>query len=111
MTTLWLLDIDDFRPLAQAAAGLPDVAVRKRGPYYEVTSNGPIEISRENTGCRNAVWFSAVAAIGAGRVSRWDKAVLCIEPLSVGVSSGLSAPAYRRHDTVEDSEYLARDVT
>ncbi len=112
MTTLWVLNVDDFRPLAEVAAGLPGVAVKKRGPYYEVTGNGPIEINRDNTGCRNAVWYSAVAAVSAGRVSRWDKAVLRIEPLVVGMSTGPSTHASRGDFVAKDSSaYLARDVT
>lgn len=78
--TLFVLDVDDFRPLAQAAANSPDVNVVKRGPYYEVSSDQAFEIDRDATGCRNAVWFSSVAAIRDGHVSRWDKEVLCIEP-------------------------------
>lgn len=78
--TLFVLDVDDFRPLAEAAAKLPDVEVVKRGPYYEVSSEGPIEIDRDATGCRNAVWFSSVAAVRDGHVRRWDKKVMSVAP-------------------------------
>jgi hypothetical protein len=78
--TLFVLDVDDFRPLAKVAAKLPDVEVVKRGPYYEVSSDGPIEIDRDATGCRNAVWFSSVAAVRDGHVSRWDKTVMSVLP-------------------------------
>ena len=77
---LFVLDVEDFRPLAQVAANSPDVHVMKRGPYYEVSSDKAFEIERDATGCRNAVWFSSVAAIRAGHVGRWDKQVLRIEP-------------------------------
>lgn len=80
MTVLYVLDVEDFRPLAEVAAKDPHVTVRQRGPYHEVSSDRPIEIDRGATGCRNAVWFSAVAAIRGGRVTRWDKTTLCIEP-------------------------------
>lgn len=78
--TLFVLDVEDFLPLARVAAKSPDVNVLKRGPYYEVSSNTAFEIDRDATGCRNAVWFSSVAAIRDGYVSRWDKEVLRIEP-------------------------------
>ncbi|SFQ22615.1 hypothetical protein K8Z49_25425 [Actinomadura madurae] len=80
MTTLFVLDVDDFRPLAEVAGKDPDVTVRRRGPYFEVTAPGPIRIGRDATGCRNAVWYSSVAAVTDGRVSRWDGAELVIEP-------------------------------
>ncbi|MFD4191912.1 hypothetical protein [Amycolatopsis thermoflava] len=80
MTTLFVLDIDDFRPLAEVAAKDPDVTVHRRGPYLEVSAPGPIRVERGATGCRNAVWYSSVAAVQDGRVSRWDKAELVVVP-------------------------------
>lgn len=79
-TTLYILDVDDFRPLAEVASKQSDVVVRKRGPYYEVSSSETFEIDRDATGCRNAVWYSSVAAIHEGRVAVWDSEVLRIEP-------------------------------
>jgi len=80
MTTLFVLDVDDFRPLAEVAAKQPQVTVVKRGPYYEIDCAGTFDIDRNETGCRNAVWYSSVAAIRGGRVAQWDKHVLRIEP-------------------------------
>lgn len=80
MTTLFVLDVDDFRPLAEVAAKDPDVTVRRRGPYLEVAAVGSISIERNATGCRNAVWYSSVAAVTGGRVSHWDKSQLVVEP-------------------------------
>ncbi len=81
-TTLFVLDVDDFRRLAKAAAQTDDIDVVKRGPYFQLSTDGPIEISRAATGCRNAVWFSAVAAIRHGRIGQWDRDVLRIEPVA-----------------------------
>jgi len=80
MTTLFVLDVDDFRPLAEVASKDPDVTVRRRGPYLEVVAPGSIRIERNATGCRNAVWYSSVAAITDGWVSHWDKSELVVEP-------------------------------
>lgn len=106
--TLFVLDVDDFRPLAEVAAKRPEVDVVKRGPYYEVSSDTVIEIDRDAAGCRNAVWFSAVAAVRCGHVSQWDKSVLRITP---GPSSATDAHASQ--DAVEKnlSSDLERDVT
>ena len=80
MTALYVLDVDDFRPLAEVAAMDPEVTVRRRGPYYEVLSDSVISIDRNATKCRNAVWYSSIAAIKGGRVTQWDKTVLTVEP-------------------------------
>ncbi|AGP52024.1 hypothetical protein [Streptomyces rapamycinicus] len=84
MTTLFVLDIDDFRPLAKVAGKDPDVTVRRRGPYLEVAAPGSIRIERSATGCRNAVWYSSIAAVSGSRISRWDKSVLVVEPTGAG---------------------------
>ncbi|MEB3023140.1 hypothetical protein [[Mycobacterium] crassicus] len=79
MTTLYVLDVEDFRPLADAARTDPAVTVRRRGPYFEVSCPGTITIDRNATGTRNAVWYSAIAAVSGGRVTRWDSSALVIE--------------------------------
>jgi len=109
--TLFVLDVEDFRPLAQVAAGSPDIDVVKRGVYYEVSSDHAFEISRHATGCRNAVWFSSVAAIRAGHVARWDKDVLRVERGSSadrGAPTDRSAPLDVGRET--HVETLKRDV-
>jgi hypothetical protein len=80
--TLYVLDVVDFVPLAEVASRNPDVTVAKRGPYYEVSSEHGFEIERNATGCRNAIWFSSVAAVRHGRVARWDRDFLRVEPVS-----------------------------
>ncbi|MGY2876175.1 hypothetical protein ACVW00_003365 [Marmoricola sp. URHA0025 HA25] len=106
--TLFVLDVEDFRPLAEVAAKDRDVDVVKRGPYYEVSSDGVIEIDRDATGCRNAVWFSSVAAVRSGHVSQWDKAVLRITP---GPSDAAVGPVSRSAVEKDLSSDLERDVT
>lgn len=80
MITLFVLDVEDFRPLAEAASKDPGVTIARRGPYLEVAATGSIRIERSATGCRNAVWYSSIAAVKDGRVRRWDKSELVIEP-------------------------------
>lgn len=82
MTILYVLDVVDFVPLAKAAADNPAVNVVRRGPYYEVTCHNTLTIDRNATGLRNALWYSSVAAIQSGRITRWDKEVLRIEPFA-----------------------------
>jgi hypothetical protein len=80
VTTLFVLDVDDFTPLAEVAAKNPDVTVTRRGPYLLVSAEGTIVIDRNATGCRNAVWYSSVAALSGARITTWDKAEMVIEP-------------------------------
>lgn len=82
MITLYVLDVEDFRPLASVAAEVPGVDVRRRGPYLAVSSEGGFTVDRGLTGCRNAVWYSSVAAVSNGRVARWDRDALRIEPVA-----------------------------
>lgn len=84
MTTLFVLDVEDFRPMAAVAGKDPDVTVRRRGPYLEVAAAGPIRIDRDATGCRNAVWYSSVAAVEGGHVTHWDSSELVVEPAGAG---------------------------
>ena len=81
MTTLFILDVEDFLPLVKVAAENPEVTVARRGPYYLLDCDGSFEIDRGATQCRNAVWFSSVAAVRRGRIARWDRDVLRVEPL------------------------------
>lgn len=79
---LYILDIAEFSPIAGVAAKDPSVRVLKRGPYFEVSCDKGFEVDRADTGCRNAIWYSSVAAVRDGRVARWDKDVLRVEPAS-----------------------------
>lgn len=103
---LFVLDVEDFRPLAEYAAKVDAVDVVKRGPYLEVSSKAAFEIDRNATGCRNAVWFSAVAAVRDGHVSVWNKNVMRIEP---GDSRGFTDDGGPLATSSEAD--LARDVT
>ena len=80
MTALYVLDVPENTTLAKVAAEDPTVTVGKIGPYFEITSAGTIVIDRRATGCRHAVWYSAIAGIGDGRVVQHDKDALRIEP-------------------------------
>lgn len=80
MTTLYVLDVPENTPLAKVAAENPDVTVGRVGPYFEISADGPIVIDRRATGCRHAVWYSAVGAVSRdSRISQHDKDALRVE--------------------------------
>lgn len=80
MTTLYVLDVPEFAPLAKIAAKDPEVTVGKVGPFFEISKRGTIMIDRRATGCRHAVWYSAVAGLADGRITQHDKDALRVEP-------------------------------
>lgn len=80
MTALYLLDVPENTPVAKVAGEDSTVAVGKIGPYFEITADGAIVIDRRATGCRHAVWYSAVAGVRDGRVVQHDKDALRLEP-------------------------------
>lgn len=80
MTTLYVLDVPENRPVAEIASRDPQVTVGQVGPYFEITSPGPIVIDRRATGCRHAVWYSSVAGLSAARITQHDKDALRVEP-------------------------------
>ena len=80
MTTLYILDVEEFRPVADVAATSPGVRERRIGHYRQLTSDGLISIDRRATGVRHAVWYSTVAAIRDGQVVKYDKDALRVEP-------------------------------
>jgi hypothetical protein len=81
MTTLFVLDVPENIPVVDVAGTDPSVTIGKIGPYFEITSDGPIVIDRRATGCRHAVWYSSVAALGRSRITQHDKDALKVEAL------------------------------
>jgi hypothetical protein len=81
VTALYVLDVPENTPLATVAAADPAVTVGRIGPYFEITASGPIVIDRRATGCRHAVWYSAVAGVARdSRITQHDKDALRVEP-------------------------------
>ncbi len=76
MTTLYVLDVPENLALPKVAAEDPGVTVDKIGPYFEIRADGPIVIDRRATGCRHAVWYSALAGLQDARVVQHDKNAL-----------------------------------
>jgi hypothetical protein len=81
VTTLYVLDIPENTPLAKVAAEDSGVTVGRIGPYFEITASGAIMIDRRATGCRHAVWYSAIGGVARGsRITQHDKDALRVEP-------------------------------
>ncbi|OZG26366.1 hypothetical protein BH683_023620 [Williamsia sp. 1138] len=81
MTTLFILDVPENKPVAAVAGEDPDVTVDHVGPYFRVVAEGPIVVDRRATGSRHAVWYSSVSGLLDSRITQWDKDALKVEPL------------------------------
>jgi hypothetical protein len=84
MTTLFILDVPENKPVAAVAGEDPDVTVDHLGPYFRITADDVIVVDRRATGCRHAVWYSSVAGLIDSRITQWDKDALRIEPTEAG---------------------------
>lgn len=80
MTELYVLDVPENATLPEIAGEDGSVTVGKVGPYFQIASDGPIVIDRRATGCRHAVWYSAIAGVRKGRIVQHDKDALRLEP-------------------------------
>lgn len=81
MTTLYVLDVPENTSLVKVAAEDPEVTVGRIGPYFEISARGPIVVDRRATGCRHAVWYSAVGGVARdSRIAQHDKNALRVEP-------------------------------
>ncbi len=81
MTTLYVLDVPENTPLAKVAAEVSGVTAGRIGPYFEITASGAIMIDRRATGCRHAVWYSAVGGVARdSRITQHDTDALRVEP-------------------------------
>ena len=80
MTTLYFLDAAEFTDVSAVAAAQPGARVERLPGYVAATADGPLVVDRRTTGVRHAVWYSALAAVGHGRVVQYDKDALKVEP-------------------------------
>lgn len=80
MIRLYVLDVDDFRPIIRLAAETENVRVERHGNYAVITTDVPLVIDRRATGVRHAIWYSAVAGVTGGRITEQDKDALRVQP-------------------------------
>ena len=98
MIAVFVLDVPENDGVVRVAERDPLLRVEKVGPYYRValsdvadetagdtdtdvgaghsSTAGQIIIDRRATGCRHAVWYSALAGLEAARVAQHDKNAL-----------------------------------
>lgn len=81
--TLYVLEVPENQGVVDVASAAVGVAVDKVGPYFRISApedDQEIVIDRRATGCRHAVWYSAVAGLQDARVTQHDKDALRVGP-------------------------------
>ena len=79
MARLFVLQVPENVGVVRVAQDDPANTVDQVGPYARITAAGPIVIDRRATGCRHAVWYSAVAGLEGSVITQHDKDALRVE--------------------------------
>jgi hypothetical protein len=79
MPRFYVLEVPENEGVADVAARDPANTVDHVGPYWRITAASPIVVDRRATGCRHAVWYSAVGALEGSVITQHDKDALRVE--------------------------------
>ncbi|GAA4079353.1 hypothetical protein ACFFOS_19885 [Nocardioides kongjuensis] len=79
MPRLYVLEVPENEGFVRVARADTTSRVDHVGPYVRITSAQPIVIDRRATGCRHAVWYSAVAGLEGSVITQHDKDALRVE--------------------------------
>lgn len=79
MSTIFVLDVEEFRPLVDSACARDgfEVSGPVRG-YWRIHSTGEMAFSRKDLGFKPAVWNGALTGGLVGKVVQFDKDTLRI---------------------------------
>ena len=79
MATLFVLNVEEFRPLVEQASLQPDVTVSP-GPrgYTRISAEGELRFNRKALGFKPAVWYGALTGGLVGRVAEFSRDTLRI---------------------------------
>jgi hypothetical protein len=75
-TRIYVLEVPENEGIVRVAAQDPRVTIDMVGPYFRVTATDDLVIDRRETGCRHAVWYSAVAGLEGSIIVQQDKDTL-----------------------------------
>lgn len=79
MPRLYVLEVPENQGVIDVVEHDPALTVDNVGPYRRISSPEPIVIDRRATGCRHAVWYSAVAGLENSVITQHDKDALRVE--------------------------------
>lgn len=76
----YFLDVPENVGIVRELARTDGVELSRCGDYYAASSSRVIELSRQATECRLAVWYSAIAGLRDAEIKRHDDDMLWIGP-------------------------------
>ncbi|RPA59041.1 hypothetical protein QNM97_21475 [Gordonia sp. L191] len=80
MIDLYILDVPENAGIVTLAHADASLSTSMVGPYYRIhTEESSLEFDRKATGCRHAVWYSAIAGLAGGTVVVLDKHMMRVE--------------------------------
>jgi hypothetical protein len=79
MACFYVLEVPENEGVVKVAAQDPDNTIDQIGPYFRISAENAIVIDRRATGCRHAVWYSAVAGLENSVITQHDKNALRVE--------------------------------
>lgn len=79
MARFYVLDVPENEGVLAVARQDDGNTVDRIGPYFRISAPETIVIDRRATGCRHAVWYSAVAGLEGSVITQHDKNALRIE--------------------------------
>ncbi|RFS87495.1 hypothetical protein D0T12_04570 [Actinomadura spongiicola] len=79
MPRMYVLGVPENEGFLDVAEQDARLTIDSVGPYFRISSAGPILIDRRATGCRHAVWYSAVAGLENAIITQHDKDALRVE--------------------------------
>jgi hypothetical protein len=80
MARFYVLEVPENEGVIRVAEADASNTVDKVGPYFRISAPGEIVIDRRATGCRHAVWYSAVAGLEGSHITQHDKDALRVTP-------------------------------
>ncbi|KXF52247.1 MULTISPECIES: hypothetical protein [unclassified Rhodococcus (in: high G+C Gram-positive bacteria)] len=73
---IYVLEVPENEGVVDVAARDSQVTIDKVGPYFRITADDELIIDRRATGCRHAVWYSAIAGLEDSIIVQQDKDAL-----------------------------------
>ena len=80
---LFIPDVPEFATISDMARSMPDCDVL--GPtqgYHIIRSSAPISFDRRSLGLKPAVWYGIPTGGLVGKITRFDRDTLVIEPVA-----------------------------
>jgi hypothetical protein len=76
MAAIYLLNVPEFRPIAEAARQQGCTVTELKSGYLRITQQRSLEIRRKPSGVKLPVWFGAPTGGIEGAIDQFDREVL-----------------------------------